>query len=91
MAARRLTGGGNCILGCIDRKTGKTRKAALHSKTGICSTCLNNLSQKRHLSAPQLALARGLANTALARIEEVKEFPKGYARLGGRPDGKRSK
>lgn len=89
MAARLITGGGDCILGCVDRSTGKTRKAATHSKTGICAVCLNNLSQKRKLSAPQLAIARRVANTAIHRIEEVREFPKGYARLGGRFGGKR--
>lgn len=84
MAARKLTGGGDCILGCIDRTTGKTRKVALHSKTGICTTCLNNLSQKRKLSAPQLAVTRKVAQTALNRCEEVRGYPKGYAVLGGR-------
>lgn len=89
MAARLITGGGDCILKCVDRTTGKTRKCATHSKTGICSVCLSNLSQKRKMSAPQLAIARRLADTAIHRIDEAKEFPKGYARLGGRFSGKR--
>lgn len=84
MAARLLTGGGDCALGCVDRNTGKTRKCATHSKTGICSVCLSNLSQKRKLSAPKLALARKIAETAIHRVDEAKEYPKGYAILGGR-------
>jgi hypothetical protein len=84
VASRQITGGGDCILGCVDRKTGKTRKAAPHSKTGICSTCLHNLSTKRALSAPRLAIQLGIAKTSISRIEEVKEYPKGYAKLGGR-------
>jgi hypothetical protein len=87
VAARLITGGGNCILLCVDRSTGKTRKAAPHSKTGICSVCLHNLSVKRHMSAPQLSIARRLADTAIHRIDEAKEFPKGYAKLGGRFGG----
>lgn len=89
MAARLLTGGGDCILGCVDRLTGKTRKCATHSKTGICAVCLSNLSQKRRWSAPKLAIAIRIAETAVHRVEEAKAYPKGYARLGGRPVGKR--
>lgn len=84
MAFRQVTGGGDCILGCVDRLTGKTRKAAPHSKTGICPVCLHNLSTKRVLSAPRLAIQAAVATTALNRIAEVKEYPKGYAKLGGR-------
>lgn len=84
MAARKLTGGGDCILACIDRKTGKTRKVATHSKTGICGTCLSNLSQKRKLSASKLALSRKVAETAINRCDEAVAYPKGYAVLGGR-------
>jgi hypothetical protein len=85
VAARRIVGGGDCILGCVDRSTGKTRKAAPHSKTGICATCLHNLSVKRAMSAPKLAIALSIANVTITRIEEAKQYPKGYARLGGRP------
>jgi hypothetical protein len=37
-----------------------------------------------------MAKRRAVANLALVRIEEVKQYPKGYAKLGGRPHGKRN-
>lgn len=93
MAARQNIRGGLCSMGCTDWVTGKPRKVPLNSKTGICPTCLGNLSATRRGLKAQgpsfLAVRRGKAQLALRRADEVEDFPKGYAVMGGRPGGKR--
>lgn len=82
--------GGTCLLGCVDPNTGKPRSVLPHSITGICPTCLNALSRTRHKTAAWRIKRRSAINLGIARLEEVKEYPKGYAAIGGRKHGKRN-
>jgi hypothetical protein len=70
--------GSRCLLAC-------GRSLATGSQTGICSTCLSNLSVWRRRSAAERIKYRAKLDLAERRQEEIIKFPKGYKILGGRP------
>lgn len=71
---KKITGGGKCILGC-------GRVCATHTKTGICSTCLSNLSINRRKGTAWMMRYKQKTALRSARTHELELNPKGY-RLG---------
>lgn len=82
MAAGLL--GSLCLLGC-------KRKVPTHTKTGICPTCLNNLGTWRRKTAAARLRYKDVLKLRSTRLEEVDQFPKGYAVTNGRFVAKKSK
>lgn len=66
-----MIGGAGCSLGC-------GRKCALGSITGICTTCLSNLSTWRRKRPAERLAYRTTLKLRERRLNEVEENPKGY-------------
>jgi hypothetical protein len=66
-----IIGGGECKLGC-------TRPLATGSITGICTTCLSNLSQWRAKGHDERIRYDKTLDLRKRRLNEVEHHPKGY-------------